>query len=86
VTDQNWHVEHHIGNPAKCRVVGPKFRQMDECEGGGWYTDEATAHKIAAAPQMIEALEQVAILGHGKCTIGKPLAAMIFAALSKAKA
>lgn len=33
---------------------------------------------------LVAALREVAILGHGKCTIGKPLADMIRAALAKA--
>ena len=43
------------------------------------------ARLIAAAPELFDALEQFAILGHGKCTIGKPLAEMARAALAKAR-
>lgn len=45
---------------------------------------EANARLIAAAPDLFAALAEVAVLGHGKCTIGKPLAEMIRAAISKA--
>lgn len=37
------------------------------------------------AERMAEALEHVAVLGHGKCTIGKPLAEMTRSALSAFK-
>lgn len=43
------------------------------------------AYLTAAAPDLYAALCEVAILGHGKCTIGKPLADMVLAALAKAK-
>lgn len=45
---------------------------------------DADMRLIAAAPELFAALQQVAILGHGKCTIGKPLAEMVLAALAHA--
>ena len=42
-------VQYHAGNPKICRVKGLKLRQMPECEGGGWYTDEETAKIICEA-------------------------------------
>lgn len=35
---------------------------------------------------LVTALREVAVLGHGKCTIGKPLADMVRAALAKVEA
>lgn len=70
--------------------------KVSQCEDGEWmvHTDgdiiaigglsEETAYLIAGAPKMFEALRHVAVLGHGKCTIGKPLAEMVRAALSGA--
>ncbi len=40
--------------------------------------------RFPAYDEMLAALREVAVLGHGKCTIGKPLADMVRAALSKA--
>jgi hypothetical protein len=56
----NWHVERHVGNPGMARVVGPSFRAMPECEGGGWYTDPPTAALLASAPDMLNALRSAA--------------------------
>lgn len=53
-----WRVEYHAGNPRMARVVGPKFRSVPECEGGGWCTDAKTAHLIAEAPLMRVLLEE----------------------------
>jgi hypothetical protein len=52
-----WVAQFHRGNPKMARVVGPKFRAMPECEGGGWSTDPETARVIAAAPDTLEALD-----------------------------
>lgn len=46
---------------------------------------DANANLITAAPDMYQALEEVAVLGSGRCVIGKPLAEMIRAALNKAR-
>lgn len=45
----------------------------------------ANACLAAAAPDLYAALAQYAILGHGKCSIGKPAADMALAALAKAR-
>lgn len=44
------------------------------------------ARDLTVHPQLVAALREVAILGHGRCTIGKPLADMIRAALDAAEA
>lgn len=54
-----WHVETHVGNPSMARVVGPKFRQMPECEGGGWYTDAETARAIVAGQDALARLKAI---------------------------
>lgn len=45
---------------------------------------EANASLISAAPDLLAVVQELAVLGHGKCTIGKPLADMARAALAKA--
>lgn len=44
------------------------------------------ARDLTVHPQLVAALREVAVLGHGKCTIGKPLANMVRAALMAADA
>jgi hypothetical protein len=64
-----WHVETHLANPQMARVVGPKFRAMPECEGGGWYTDMETARKIAAGDDLLAALEEM-VTAHSMKNVG----------------
>lgn len=44
------------------------------------------ARDLNVHSRLVAALREVAILGHGRCTIGKPLADMIRAALEAAEA
>lgn len=44
------------------------------------------ARNLSAHPLLVAALREVAILGHGRCKIGKPLADMVRAALEAAEA
>ena len=44
-----YEVQYHAGNPSICRVKGLTLKQLPECEGGGWFTDEKIAKIICEA-------------------------------------
>jgi hypothetical protein len=71
------------------RAFGPSCVVEDDDPDFGIdpFTDEEAqenAYLLAAAPDLLAVVRQFAILGSGKCTIGKPLADMARAAINKA--
>jgi hypothetical protein len=65
-------------NPAVGAEGGPVLEAADEIE-------RLTKEWAEVHSAMLAALKHVAVLGHGKCTIGKPLAYMVSAAIAKAE-
>lgn len=49
----------------------------------GWHITRVSPATVRA---LVEALEEYAVLGHGRCTIGKPAVEKARAALARAKA
>ena len=81
---EDWEIQIHVGNPNMARVIGPKFKSIPECEGGGWYTEPETARLIAAAPKLLAALREC-LLEHGGFVIKGECERRARAALAKAR-
>ena len=52
-------LRYHHAMPGWCKIIGLKVRPVPKCEGGGFKVEEKQARLIAAAPELLEAAEEI---------------------------